>query len=74
MVAADGLQVGDVVELVTVPAHVRERVGARGQVVVAGLPWGACSVSFDPDPWSAVRKPVRLYAIRAQHLRRVEAP
>jgi hypothetical protein len=70
-VDAPALQVGDQVELAAPVAHVRRPVGTRGVVLVSGLPFGACSVSFDRVADPADRPPRQLYQVRAAHLRKV---
>jgi hypothetical protein len=64
--------VGDCVELVTVPSHVRGvPAGSRGVILVDTLPFHSYSVSFDPIPDPDTRKPAKLFMIRGCHLRRV---
>jgi len=65
MAAAPALQVGDLVEL-TEPLRGRPlKVGQVGEVEVVGLPFRAVSVRFGTGAL------MRLYQVRAQHLRRV---
>jgi len=70
MVAADtrALRAGDRVELVSVPpGRHKLQAGMQGVVLVADLPFGACSVAFGPDG-------KQLYQVLPRHLRRPPAP
>lgn len=71
---AETPQVGDAVQLVTVPSHVRNvPAGSVGVVLASGLPFGAVSVSFDRVPDPEDRKPRKYFMIRAAHLRRLDS-
>ncbi|HEY7068331.1 MAG TPA: hypothetical protein VII06_43180 [Chloroflexota bacterium] len=71
---ARALAVGDVIELVTVPPHVKgAKPGDRGRILCDQLPWNSYTVALgkmiaaDPNA-----QPGRTYMVRGCHLRRVE--